>query len=216
MSVIKEIDQLIQINRNQKQAERSSQQVSANIGTASRERSFVEAKPPRDTSVKKAPTSEQRKRSKSAADKQRQAKIQKLKQKKNRYKSKLIQIRKTSNAQDAEIQRLSIIIGSLQQQISQERGATQRTTSEFEQTQLELTRQAEEITNIRSVLEQKENTIKDLNFQLSESRDAYLNLKQLSTDLKIDKKALESDITEKIKSLAAADKEIDHLNQLNA
>ena len=79
MSVIKEIDQLIQINRNQKQAERSSQQVSANNGVASRERSFVEQKPPRDTSVKKATASEQRKRSKSATDKQRLAKIQKLK-----------------------------------------------------------------------------------------------------------------------------------------
>ena len=100
--------------------------------------------------------------------------------------------------------------------MAQERGCTQRTNSEFEQTQLELTRQAEEISNVRAQLDQKDGIIKQLNLQLSESRDAYLNLKQLSTDLKIDKKALESDIAEKIKSLASAEQELDQLKQLNA
>ena len=73
----------------------------------------MESKPPRDTSVKKVTTPEQRKRSKSAQDKQRLAKIQKLKLKKNKYKAKLVQVRKQSTAQDAEIQRLSIVLGSL-------------------------------------------------------------------------------------------------------
>ena len=66
----------------------------ANPKPESRDRSYVESKPPRDTSIKKTTNSEQRKRSKSVQDKQRLAKIQKLKQKKNRYKAKLVQLRK--------------------------------------------------------------------------------------------------------------------------
>ena len=51
--------------------------------------------------------------------------------------------------------------------------------------------------------------------QLGESRDSYLNLKRENTELLIEKKGMESDIADKLKTIASVEREKTQIVNLN-
>ena len=81
--------------------------------------------------------------------------------------------------------------------------------------QQDMDRKDEELTFQRAELDKQGQQFQSLKDQLGESRDATLNLKRENTELLIDKRAMESDIADKLKTIATVEKEKQELQDQN-
>ena len=73
--------------------------------------------------------------------------------------------------------------------------------------QLDLARKNDELAFQKTQLDKQAKEIISLKGQFGESRDTYLNLKRENTELLIEKRAMESDIADKLKTIATVEKE---------